>query len=140
MAAALASVAVAEPLNRMVDLAGPDAIPLDDVVRQFLKANRDPSTVITDEQATYFGIPLKQRSLVPEKPASRRHAFRSLALQVDAEARSERRSFYLPMPSCTGSPPFEEFLVLPSVHVPHRFWRIKSAIEECDNVVEIATP
>ena len=63
----LASAAVAKPLNRMVDLAGPDSIPLDEVVRQFLKANRDPRTVITDEQATYFGIPLKQRSLVPDK-------------------------------------------------------------------------
>src|SRR5437870_5625866 len=47
---ALASVAVAEPLNRVVDLAGPDAIPLDEVVRQFLKANRDPRTVVTDER------------------------------------------------------------------------------------------
>src|SRR6266567_3121277 len=37
VAAVLASVAVAEPMNRMVDLAGPDAIPLDEVVRQFLK-------------------------------------------------------------------------------------------------------
>jgi len=66
VAAALASVAVAEPLNRMVELAGPEAIPLDEVVRQFLKANRDPRTVITDEQAKYFGIPLKHRSLVPD--------------------------------------------------------------------------
>jgi uncharacterized protein YbjT (DUF2867 family) len=65
VAAALASVAVAEPLNRMVELAGPEAIPLDEVVRQFLKVNRDPRTVITDEQAGYFGTPLKQRSLVP---------------------------------------------------------------------------
>src|SRR6185503_9467317 len=39
VAAALASVAVAEPLNRMVELAGPEVIPLDEVVRQFLKAN-----------------------------------------------------------------------------------------------------
>ena len=30
VAAALASVAVAEPLNRMVDLAGSEAIPLDE--------------------------------------------------------------------------------------------------------------
>jgi uncharacterized protein YbjT (DUF2867 family) len=67
VAAALANVAVAEPLNRLIDLAGPDAIPLDEVVRQFLKANRDPRTVITDEQAPYFGIPLKQRSLIPDK-------------------------------------------------------------------------
>ncbi|HTL74398.1 MAG TPA: SDR family oxidoreductase, partial [bacterium] len=61
IAAALAGVAVAEPLNRMIELAGPDAIPLDEVVRQFLKAKHDPRTVITDEKAAYFGIPLKQR-------------------------------------------------------------------------------
>lgn len=67
VASALASVAVAEPLNRMVELAGPEAIPLDEAVRQFLKAKRDPRTVITDEKAAYFGIPLKQRSLVPDE-------------------------------------------------------------------------
>jgi len=66
IAAALAGIAVAEPLNRMVELAGPDAIPLDEVVRQFLKAKHDPRTVITDEKAAYFGIPLKQRTLVPD--------------------------------------------------------------------------
>ena len=67
VAAALASIAVAEPLNRMVDLAGPEAIPIDEVVRQFLKANCDPRTVITDDRAPYFGIPLKHRSLVPDE-------------------------------------------------------------------------
>lgn len=66
IAAALAGIAVAEPLNRMIELAGPDAIPLDEVVRQFLKAKHDPRTVITDEKAAYFGIPLKQRTLVPD--------------------------------------------------------------------------
>jgi uncharacterized protein YbjT (DUF2867 family) len=66
VAAALASVAVAPPLNTVVDLAGPEALPLDEMVRQFLKANRDPRTVITDEKATYYGIPLKHRSLVPD--------------------------------------------------------------------------
>ena len=67
VAAALTGVAVAEPLNRIVELAGPEAIPLDEVVRQFLKANRDPRTVVTDERAPYFGIPLKHRSLVPDE-------------------------------------------------------------------------
>jgi len=73
VAAALADVAVAEPLNRIVDLAGPDAIPLDEVVRQFLKAKRDSRTVITDEQAAYFGVPLKHRSLVPDGKALSGH-------------------------------------------------------------------
>jgi len=67
VATALAGVAVAKPLNGKVDLSGPEAFPLDEIVRQFLKANRDPRTVITDEQAKYFGIPLKQRSLIPDK-------------------------------------------------------------------------
>jgi uncharacterized protein YbjT (DUF2867 family) len=71
VAEALASVAVAAPLNKIVNVAGPEAIPLDEVVRKFLKANRDPRTVVTDDQATYFGIPLKHRSLVPDGSPSR---------------------------------------------------------------------
>lgn len=67
VAAALAGVAIAPPVNGKVDLAGPDALPLNEVVRQFLKATRDPRTVVSDEKATYFGIPLQQRSLVPDK-------------------------------------------------------------------------
>jgi len=65
VAAALAQIAVADPLNSIVELAGPEAIPLDEVVRQFLKANRDPRSVVTDEHAPYFGIPLNHRSLLP---------------------------------------------------------------------------
>ena len=64
--AALARIAVAKPLNGTVELAGPDAIPFDEVVRQYLTAHNDPRTVVTDEQAHYFGTPLEKRSLVPE--------------------------------------------------------------------------
>lgn len=66
VAAALAEITVAEPLNRMVELAGPEAIELAEVARRFLKANRDPRTVITDDQASYFGIPVTRHSLVPD--------------------------------------------------------------------------
>jgi len=66
VAAALAKIAVAKPLNGTVELAGPDAIPFDEVVRQYLSAHNDPRTVVTDEQARYFGTPLEKRSLVPE--------------------------------------------------------------------------
>ena len=65
VAAALAGIAVAEPLNSTIEIAGPEAIRLDEAVRQFLKANRDPRTVITDDQACYFGIPVGPRSLTP---------------------------------------------------------------------------
>ena len=66
VASALARIAVAKPLNGTVELAGPDAIPFDEVVRQYLAAQNDPRTVVTDEQAPYFGTTLEKHSLVPE--------------------------------------------------------------------------
>jgi uncharacterized protein YbjT (DUF2867 family) len=66
VAATLATIAVAKPLNGTVELAGPDALPFDEIVRQYLTAKSDPRTVVTDEHAHYFGTPLEKRSLVPE--------------------------------------------------------------------------
>lgn len=65
VAAALASFAVAEPLNDMVDIAGPEPIRMDELVRQYLAANRDGRAVVTDPRAGYFGIPVNDQSLVP---------------------------------------------------------------------------
>jgi uncharacterized protein YbjT (DUF2867 family) len=69
LAAAVAKVAVAKPLNGTIELAGPEAIPFDEVVRQYLVAQHDPRTVVTDEQALYFGTTLEKRSLVPGENA-----------------------------------------------------------------------
>jgi uncharacterized protein YbjT (DUF2867 family) len=66
VAAALAKIAVARPLNGTIELAGPDALPFDEVVRRYLVAHHDPRTVVTDEQARYFGTTLEKRSLIPE--------------------------------------------------------------------------
>ena len=55
-----------KPLNGTVELAGPDALPFDEVVRKYLAAQNDHRTVLTDEQARYFGTPLENRSLVPK--------------------------------------------------------------------------
>jgi uncharacterized protein YbjT (DUF2867 family) len=65
LAAAVAKVAVAKPLNGTIELAGPEAIPFDEVVRQYLVAQHDPRTVVRDEQALYFGTTLEKRSLIP---------------------------------------------------------------------------
>jgi len=65
VAAALADVALAEPLNGTVELAGPDPIRMDDLVRQFLIARRDTRQVITDPAARYYGVPVNDRSLTP---------------------------------------------------------------------------
>src|SRR5438874_10041258 len=69
LAANLAKIAVAKPLNGTIEIAGPDAIPFDEVVRQYLAAHHDPRTVVTDEQARYFGTTLEKRSLVPGENA-----------------------------------------------------------------------
>jgi len=70
LAANLAKIVVAKPLNGTIELAGPDALPFDEVVRQYLVAHHDPRTVMTDEQAHYFGTQLEKRSLIPgEKDA-----------------------------------------------------------------------
>src|SRR5437879_2649789 len=65
VAAAMADAALAEPLNGTVDLAGPEPIKQDDLVRQFLSATGDARTVITDPKALYYGIAVDDRSLTP---------------------------------------------------------------------------
>ena len=65
VAAALARVAVAEPLTRMVELAGPEPIRQDELVRRYLAANKDPRKVITDVKARYYGTELNDQSLAP---------------------------------------------------------------------------
>lgn len=65
VAAALADVAVEEPLNGTVELAGPERIRLDELVRQFLSATKDAREVTTDVHARYFGAELNDQSLTP---------------------------------------------------------------------------
>jgi uncharacterized protein YbjT (DUF2867 family) len=65
VAAALADVAVEEPLNGTVELAGPERIPLDELVRRFLSATQDARKVTTDVHARYFGAELNDQSLTP---------------------------------------------------------------------------
>ena len=65
VAAALVQVVVDAPLNGTVELAGPEPIRLDELVRQFLSAHRDARKVTTDVHALYFGIELNDQSLTP---------------------------------------------------------------------------
>ena len=67
LAANLAKIAVAKPLNGIVEIAGPDAIPFDEVVREYLAAHHDPRTVVTNEQARYFGTTLENAALSPAR-------------------------------------------------------------------------
>ena len=65
VAAALVQVVIGTPLNGMVELAGPEPIRLDELVRQFLSAQGDTRKVTTDVHALYFGIELNDQSLTP---------------------------------------------------------------------------
>jgi uncharacterized protein YbjT (DUF2867 family) len=65
VAAALAEVAVAEPLNGTVEVAGPEPIRMDELARRFLSATRDPRKVTADVHAVYFGTEPNDQSLTP---------------------------------------------------------------------------
>jgi uncharacterized protein YbjT (DUF2867 family) len=65
VAAVVAEAALAKPLNGMADLAGPEPIRQDELVRQFLKAGGDTRTVVTDPKALYFGLSVNDESLMP---------------------------------------------------------------------------
>ena len=65
VAGALADIALGEPINGMVELAGPEPIRQDELVRQFLSATGDARKVITDVHARYYGIEVNDQSLVP---------------------------------------------------------------------------
>ena len=65
VAAALADVAINAPVNGMIELAGPEPIRQDELVRRFLSANKDPRKVATDVRARYYGIELNDQSLTP---------------------------------------------------------------------------
>jgi uncharacterized protein YbjT (DUF2867 family) len=65
VAGTLADIAVGAPLNDTVELAGPEAFPLDDLARRVLSASNDPRQVTADVHARYFGAELDDRSLTP---------------------------------------------------------------------------
>jgi len=65
VAAAVTDVAVAEPINGTIEIAGPEPIRMDGFVRQFLSATEDARKVNTDVHARYFGAELNDQSLVP---------------------------------------------------------------------------
>jgi len=63
--AALAELATGTPLNATVEVAGPEACPLDNFARKYLDARGDRREVIADVHARYFGATLDDRALTP---------------------------------------------------------------------------
>ena len=67
VAAALAEVTLAQRANGTLEVAGPEALPLDELVRRMLRATQDTRKVVPDVHARYFGSVLDDRSLTPGK-------------------------------------------------------------------------
>jgi uncharacterized protein YbjT (DUF2867 family) len=65
VAAMVADVALAAPRNAIVEIAGPERAPFDEVVARYLKAVGDARAVVRDPEARYFGGRVEERSLVP---------------------------------------------------------------------------
>lgn len=63
--AALIDVALAPPALGMLEVAGPEAAPLDELVRRFLRLRGDTRKVVADVHARYFGAELDDKSLTP---------------------------------------------------------------------------
>jgi uncharacterized protein YbjT (DUF2867 family) len=64
VAADVARAAVAESLNDIVNIGGPDKISFERMARDVLARRGEDKTVVVDPEARYFGTPLQQRSLV----------------------------------------------------------------------------
>jgi uncharacterized protein YbjT (DUF2867 family) len=65
VAAVVAEVAISNPRNGTVEIAGPQRAPLNEIVARYLKAVGDPRKVVKDPDARYFDGRLEGNSLVP---------------------------------------------------------------------------
>ena len=69
VASGVCRVALGPPVNGAVEIGGPDKFRLDEFVRQGLAAQHDPRQVIADPQSTYYGIHVKDTTLIPGSDA-----------------------------------------------------------------------
>ena len=65
VAAIVADVALGAPRNGIVEIAGPERAPFNEIIARYLKAVGDPREVVSDPEARYFGGRVEEHSLVP---------------------------------------------------------------------------
>jgi uncharacterized protein YbjT (DUF2867 family) len=61
----VADAALAPPRNGIVDIAGPERAPFNEIIARYLKAVGDSRQVVCDPSARYWGGLVDDRSLVP---------------------------------------------------------------------------
>ena len=63
--AALTNIVTGSPLNAIVEVAGPERMPMSEFIRYYLNETEDSRQLIADPHARYFGAELNDESLVP---------------------------------------------------------------------------
>jgi uncharacterized protein YbjT (DUF2867 family) len=69
VAAAVTEVAMSDPINGVLEIAGPQKIRFPDLIRGVLAADNDPRAVVGDEHARYFGTELSDTSITADPDA-----------------------------------------------------------------------
>jgi uncharacterized protein YbjT (DUF2867 family) len=67
----LARIATGTPLDVIHEVGGPERMTFADMARAVLDHQERPMPVINDPAATYFGLPIRATTLVPDDPAER---------------------------------------------------------------------
>jgi uncharacterized protein YbjT (DUF2867 family) len=65
VAVIVADVALAAPRSGIVDIAGPERAPFNEIIARYLKAVGDSREVVSDPEARYWGGRVEEHSLVP---------------------------------------------------------------------------
>jgi uncharacterized protein YbjT (DUF2867 family) len=65
VAANVADVALAPPRNGIVEIAGAERAPFNEIIARYLRAVGDPREVVSDPEARYWGGRVDEHSLVP---------------------------------------------------------------------------
>lgn len=69
VASGLARIAVGNPINGIVEIAGPEQFRVDELVRRRLTSLKDPREVVADSNARYGGARVSERTLLPGNDA-----------------------------------------------------------------------
>jgi len=69
VATAMGQITTGSPVNGTVEIGGPERFHLDELIRQALAAFKDPREVVADPNATYYGVKVGERTLLPGNDA-----------------------------------------------------------------------
>jgi uncharacterized protein YbjT (DUF2867 family) len=65
VATAVTGATLSEPINGIINIAGPERLGMDDFVRNRFAGSGDPRQVVTDPTAPYFGEVIDEHTIVP---------------------------------------------------------------------------